>query len=322
MSHQQNDKNTRAGARGRWAAIFTELQVPEELLSGAHGPCPKCGGTDRFRYTNYQNNGDYFCNGCGPGDGFDIIQAVKSCDFKTAAGLVDEVLKTNPQQSDVFDEGEDLKKRKRLLNKVWAQARDKAIYTSYLQSRGIRLHALPPGWDRDIRGHAYLYMKTGNTGKRVHGMLGLIRNRHGAPISIHRTYIQDKVKKVMPPMETIVGGGIRLGDVMKSKMLVVGEGIETTLSAMARYSTIPGIATISALGMEKLSVPSHIDALLIVADNDKSFTGQRAAFSLAYRYRDLSRVTVLMPGESGHDYNDFIRDSSGSLMVFSNGRKE
>ena len=37
-------------ARGRWAAILPQLGVSPSALTGKHGPCPLCGGRDRFRF--------------------------------------------------------------------------------------------------------------------------------------------------------------------------------------------------------------------------------------------------------------------------------
>ena len=37
-------------ARGRWPGILTALGVPAKALRNRHGPCPVCGGKDRFRF--------------------------------------------------------------------------------------------------------------------------------------------------------------------------------------------------------------------------------------------------------------------------------
>jgi putative DNA primase/helicase len=40
-------------ARGQWADILAALGgVAADLLDGKNHPCPRCGGTDRFRFTN------------------------------------------------------------------------------------------------------------------------------------------------------------------------------------------------------------------------------------------------------------------------------
>ena len=37
-------------AQGRWRSILAVLGADEKTLSGKHGPCPMCGGRDRFRF--------------------------------------------------------------------------------------------------------------------------------------------------------------------------------------------------------------------------------------------------------------------------------
>ena len=63
-------------AQGRWQGILAELGL-SDYLSGKHGPCPICGGKDRFRWDNKGGNGTYFCNQCGAGDGFKLLQEFK-----------------------------------------------------------------------------------------------------------------------------------------------------------------------------------------------------------------------------------------------------
>lgn len=46
-----------------WIAVFQWAGIPAESLSGNHGPCPKCGGTDRFRLLD-QEDGSLHCNQC------------------------------------------------------------------------------------------------------------------------------------------------------------------------------------------------------------------------------------------------------------------
>ncbi|VTM37715.1 Zinc binding domain / DNA primase [Klebsiella quasipneumoniae] len=60
---------------GKWEFILQSLgiRIPE---GGKHGPCPKCGGKDRFRFDNKDERGTWFCNHCGSGDGIDIVKLV------------------------------------------------------------------------------------------------------------------------------------------------------------------------------------------------------------------------------------------------------
>ncbi|MBF0583972.1 MAG: hypothetical protein HQL80_07025 [Magnetococcales bacterium] len=56
-------------AQGHWPSILIALGASQSHLTGKHGPCPWCGGTDRFRFDDRDGRGTFFCNQCGAGDG-------------------------------------------------------------------------------------------------------------------------------------------------------------------------------------------------------------------------------------------------------------
>ncbi|EDW4568991.1 hypothetical protein ZL55_004128, partial [Salmonella enterica subsp. enterica serovar Emek] len=60
-------------AQGKWPVILQMLRidVPE---NGRHGPCPKCGGKDRFRLDDLDGRGTWICSQCGNGDGLDLVK--------------------------------------------------------------------------------------------------------------------------------------------------------------------------------------------------------------------------------------------------------
>ncbi len=68
-----------------WKTVLINFGIGEEFLINKHGACPVCAGKDRFRYDNKHNNGDYYCNGCGAGDGLSLIQKYNGWDFATTA---------------------------------------------------------------------------------------------------------------------------------------------------------------------------------------------------------------------------------------------
>jgi len=70
-------------ATGKWVDICRQLGI-KIREDGKHGPCPMCGGTDRFRFDDKQGRGTYYCNQCGPGDGVKLVQQVVGIDFKEA----------------------------------------------------------------------------------------------------------------------------------------------------------------------------------------------------------------------------------------------
>ena len=89
-------------ARGKWRGILTGLGTTLPATAKQHGPCPTCGGTDRFRFDDQDGNGTWFCNQCSPqaGDGFALVQNVRGCDFPHALQLVADALGCQPSHGD------------------------------------------------------------------------------------------------------------------------------------------------------------------------------------------------------------------------------
>lgn len=81
-------------ANGRWVEILCALGgIPMQSLDGRHHPCPKCGGTDRFRMID-EESGALYCNKCltNCGDGIGALIWLLDCDFKTAIGSLSSYL--------------------------------------------------------------------------------------------------------------------------------------------------------------------------------------------------------------------------------------
>lgn len=64
-------------ARGRWPEVWAAHGVGHIPKPGKHGPCPGCGGKDRFRlFPENAEHGSWICGqGGNPtgGDGFDLL---------------------------------------------------------------------------------------------------------------------------------------------------------------------------------------------------------------------------------------------------------
>jgi hypothetical protein len=81
-------------AEGQWTSILSSIcgLSHQQLNPSVHGPCPKCGGTDRFRaMDDVARTGALFCNQCFSkrnGDGFAAIQWYLECNFPRALQLV------------------------------------------------------------------------------------------------------------------------------------------------------------------------------------------------------------------------------------------
>jgi len=67
----------KAAARGAWSAIADRVGgISDDYITTQHGPCPKCGGNDRWRvFGDFDATGGAICNQCGKmGDGIALIQ--------------------------------------------------------------------------------------------------------------------------------------------------------------------------------------------------------------------------------------------------------
>lgn len=80
-------------AYGKWKAILSDLlELTHLQLSNKGQPCPMCGGKDRYCFTDKFHRGDYFCRGCGPGNGWTLIKTIRGCSFYEALNMVAEYL--------------------------------------------------------------------------------------------------------------------------------------------------------------------------------------------------------------------------------------
>ena len=91
----------KAAAAGQWAAIINSVAgISDDYLNTKrHGPCPKCGGNDRWRFTNHQDGGGAICNNCGRfGDGLELIKWYTGWEFPEVVENVGDFLKLTPGQ--------------------------------------------------------------------------------------------------------------------------------------------------------------------------------------------------------------------------------
>lgn len=97
---QHYDADTvRSFAHDQWADILSVLGgVSSEFFNGNHCPCPKCGGTDRFRFSDDGGDGSAICNQClrHGGNGFKVLEWLTGRKFYECVVLVAEHLGVPP----------------------------------------------------------------------------------------------------------------------------------------------------------------------------------------------------------------------------------
>ncbi|WP_429182496.1 DUF927 domain-containing protein [Aeromonas rivipollensis] len=76
-----------AAACAHWPDLLTAVGI-DIPTRGKHGPCPVCGGRDRFRLDDKGGRGTWICNQCGSGDGLDLVCRVTGKLPKEAAELL------------------------------------------------------------------------------------------------------------------------------------------------------------------------------------------------------------------------------------------
>ena len=184
---------------------------------------------------------------------------------------------------------------------------DGTIVETYLASRG--LHVPPPP---TLRFHDGLKHFSGGIWPTMVAVV--TRGADDTPLGIHRTFLArdgagkapvDPQKMMFGPCR---GGGVRLGT--PGNVLMVGEGIETCLSAM-QTTGLPAWAALSTSGLRALDLPDDIRDVIVLADGDDP--GEAAARDAARRWkREGRRVRIARPPQ-GKDFNDILVDRASAI---------
>lgn len=311
---QDDDVTTRVV--GKWPQILATLGVEPQYLTGKNGPCPFCGGEDRFAFTDYENKGIYLCRGCGNGDGWGFVRKYFNVNFARAVEMVEPLVGLGQLQEVEKKPKKDPIPALRYVAKQSKPVQFGGSVQRYLTSRGFE--EIPEG----LREAKLDFYQEGKSLGKFDTLVSLIQDFEGNGVSYHLTYTQNGKKadvnpsrKVMSPKGTITGAAIRL-DVDFEDTICVAEGIESAYAAR-EDSGFPAFATITAHGMENFVPPNNVKNVWIYADNDKSFTGQAAAYALAKRLTVKGIwAVVIVPEKIGEDFNDQLmrkrsREESG-----------
>lgn len=308
-------------AIGKWPSILSALGVDQVFLKNKHGPCPICGGKDRFRFDDKNGKGSYFCSGCGAGDGFSLLQKVNGWSFAEAAKAIEGIIgkcQAQTQAKDVASSSNECR-IKRIHAGLKRITRDCPVGV-YLLNRGIEIlptqdcyfHPKLDYWDKDQQGSP---VKVG----KFPAMVSIFRNIAGETCTYHITYLSEDgqkitgypAKKLLPAIQPMPGGAIRLGGM--AKQIGIAEGIETALAAM-QDTGVPCWAASSANLLEQVQVPESVKLVVIFADEDSSFTGQKAAYTLANRLKVQFKKDVSVARLLGQDGS--VAFDSGINMDF------
>jgi len=301
-------------ATGKWEGILIYYDIDQRFLVNKHGPCPLCGGNDRYRYDDKNSQGDYYCSQCGPGDGFKLLMETKGWDFKQAAQAVEKIVGTVKQNTTRRAPVQDEAKRKSRLQRVSKdlQPIENTIASMYLESRGLiptgKSLFFHPGieyWDKNDQGQPE------SLGK-FPALVAKVVDHEFKPVTFHITHLDKdgnkanvpSVKKILPPIGTITGAGVWLST--PDEKVGVCEGIETGLACQEMFE-VPVFCALNANNLQEAIFPGAVKSVHIYGDLDQSYTGQMAAFTLANRLavKEGRSVDVHFPDQIGQDFLDF-----------------
>ena len=125
-------------ARGRWREVLMHFGIDEKYLHNRHGPCPLCGGKDRFRFDDRHGSGSYFCNQCGAGGAIIMLRKLHDWDHSTACGEVDKIIGTaSPLSPAATSPTPASATRLAKIERVIADATDASVVECYLRGRDL-----------------------------------------------------------------------------------------------------------------------------------------------------------------------------------------
>src|SRR3954468_19153186 len=128
-------------ARGRWREILPQLGIDTRFLVNRHGPCPLCGGRDRYRFDDRDGTGSYYCNQCGAGVGVILIRKLRGWDHKTACDEIDKIIsiEREPANPAATPGRNGRERRSAAIRRAIADARSPEVAAAYLQRRGLTI---------------------------------------------------------------------------------------------------------------------------------------------------------------------------------------
>lgn len=302
-------------ALGNYESILLSAGADKTMLQ-KNRPCPWCGGKDRFSYTDKFGKGDSFCRQCGYHNGIDLLMRLKNFNYGEALRYIASYLNL-PLHEEKSVQAKVRRKQSQPVEEIWAASHpilpEDSAY-AYLRSRGIK-------GDLPLSLRASDCLRYAQLSEQEHtwassffeGMVAEVVNSDGKRVNLHRTFLQggrkapvETVKKVLS--QDVSGCVIRLGAIREDGVLGLAEGIETALSASELFN-VPVWSVIAAFNFKNFVPPQEVRSVILFADADLNFVGQREAYSAAAelrrRYPELD-IEVRLPSAVGCDWNDVL----------------
>lgn len=302
-----------AAAVGLWPDLLASLglDIPRH---GKHGPCPACGGKDRFRLDDKEGRGTFICSQCGAGDGLDLVCRVMSKSPMEAAELIapmvglaagglDPVERERIHQQQQAKAKEETRKREDGYRKATARAcrimkaHSRGCGGAYLSRKGFAEHqSAISGTKETINGEVF----------PVGSVIVPLLDGAGNLVNVELIRNEDGLKHTL-------GGGRKAGVYHRidgGALVAVVEGYATGLSVQqATGATVYCAMTANNLiNVAEIARSQYPDTeIIICGDHDlDSATGQRNASTKHLTEQAALAVggCAIFPPEAG-DWNDY-----------------
>ncbi|MBF8274063.1 MAG: putative superfamily II helicase [Magnetococcales bacterium] len=305
-------ENVRNLARGRWPEFLGGVGIGQGFLSDRHGPCPLCGGSDRFRFDNLNKDGTYFCSQCGPGDGFSLAEKFLGKSFQEALEIVANFLGCLPvvvpeKSGDVIDfealasQGKAAQAAEKTA-KIWSEAEPAPENHGYFLRKNVKPHGLGL-----YRGPMIIAGMTCDN-----SLIIPLSDETGKLQTLE--FISESGEKRFLPGGRKKGSFFAIGE--PSKTIVICEGFSTagTVHEATRFQTVMAVDSGNLLEIaEKIAKLSPGKTIIIAADDDRHTSGNPGLTKAS----DAARRTgaKLATPDFGHlsgqgnasDFNDMAR---------------
>jgi len=282
------------------------------------GPCPVCGGRDRFSIN--VTKGLFNCRGCnGRGDVIDLVQFLDGVDHRTACRTLAGIDIKSPARAEMVSFAPESKRDRtpseraktdtgnteRALQ-LWSDAIPIAgtIAEAYLHGRGLQ--------DLPCYDVIRFLKRCPYDGGRQDCLISLYRGiSTDAPQAIGRTAIDSSGAKIgRLTLGPTKGAAIKVdADTDVEYGLTISEGLETALAGR-QLGFKPCWALGSAGAIKNLQVLAGIEALTILVDHDQPDArgrkaGQEAALACSERWTAAGvEVHRIVPRRPGADMAD------------------
>lgn len=275
------------------------------------GPCPRCGGHDRFSINTRKQV--FNCRGCGVGgDAIELVQHITGYGFRAAVAFIghERHLRAWPLSNPPLPPPPARDLVARIVAELVPIARTPG--EAYLRDvRRIDIRAIADviertdaiGWHPSVH-----FNKPGHElhGQRLCCIIAQMTDTVTATPTgaIGRTYVHEGRKVGKAKTLGSPAGVVRLSldeDVLEG--LHIAEGLESALYAMARGFR-PMWSTGSTAIMAKFPVLTGIEALTVFADHDAKDGGEKAARAAEARWSGAGREVRIFRREQLGDVND------------------